>query len=100
MEIIRSSEPHQLAGLELDFQDKRMPALLFRYRARNYPSTLSDKELNKWRLFCQQRLIEPPEGLLSAEGFALKLEDLANQHQEDAHKLRLLKSLYDYAASL
>lgn len=100
MEIIRSSEPHQLAGLELDFQDQRMPALLFRYRARNYPSTLSDKELNKWRLFCQQRLIEPPEGLLSAEGFALKLEDLANQHQEDAHKLRLLKSLYDYAASL
>lgn len=77
-----------------------MPALLFRYRARNYPSTLSDKELNQWRLFCQQRLIEPPEGLLSAEDFALKLEDLANQHQEDTHKLRLLKSLYDYAASL
>ena len=100
MEIIRSSEPQQLAGLELDFQDKRMPQLLLRYRARNYPSTLTDKELNQWRQFCQQRLVEPPEGMLSAEEFALKLEDLASQHQEDTHKLRLLKSLYDYAASL
>ena len=100
MEIIRASEPQQLAGLDLAFEDPRMEKLLLRYRARNYPSTLTDKELNQWRQFCQQRLIDPPEGMLSADAFALRLEELANQHQEDAHKLRLLKSLYDYVASL
>lgn len=100
MDIIRAAEPQQLAGLDLTFDDPRMESLLLRYRARNYPATLTDKELNQWRQFCQTRLMEPPEGMLSAEDFALKLEALANQHQEDSHKLRLLKSLYDYASSL
>ena len=61
---------------------------------------LTDKELERWRQFCQQRMLAPPEGFLSAEAFMQRLEELAGQQNENTHNLRLLKSLYDYAASL
>ena len=100
MAMIREANPHQLAGLQLNTADKRLPELLFRYRARNFPATLTDKELERWRQFCQQRMLAPPEGFLSAEAFMQRLEELAGQQNENTHNLRLLKSLYDYAASL
>ena len=100
MAMIREANPHQLAGMQLNTADKRLPELLFRYRARNFPATLTDKELERWRQFCQQRMLAPPEGFLSAEAFMQRLEELAGQQNENTHNLRLLKSLYDYAASL
>jgi len=100
MEIIRDARPEQLAGLELNTADPRLPELLFRYRARNFPATLSDSELNRWRHFCQQRMLSPPAGMLSAETFMLRLEQLAEQHHDKTHQMSLLKSLYDYAQNL
>lgn len=100
MAMIRDASPQQLAGMELNTADKRLPEMLFRYRARNFPATLSDKELQRWRSFCQQRMLAPPDGFLSAEAFMQRLEQLAAEHNENTHNLRLLKSLYDYAASL
>lgn len=100
MAMIRDANPEQLAGLKLNTDDTRLPELLFRYRARNFPATLSDHELTRWRQFCQQRLLDPPTGMLSAEDFMLRLEQLAETQQGSSHKMRLLKSLYDYAASL
>ena len=100
MAMIRDASPQQLAGLELNTADQRLPELLFRYRARNFPATLTDKELERWRQFCQQRMLAPPAGFLSAEAFMQRLEQLAQVHNENTHNLRLLKSLYDYAASL
>lgn len=100
MAMIREASPQQLAGMELNSADNRLPEMLFRYRARNFPATLSDSELQRWRSFCQQRMLTPPAGFLSAEAFMQQLEQLAAEHSEHTHNLRLLKSLYDYAASL
>ncbi|MGB5397523.1 MAG: exodeoxyribonuclease I, partial [Gammaproteobacteria bacterium] len=41
MDTIRNSRAEDLASLNLSFDDKRLPEMLFRYRARNYPHTLS-----------------------------------------------------------
>jgi exodeoxyribonuclease-1 len=46
----------QLAQQQWPFDDERLPELLFRYRARNFPDTLSFEEQERWRIFCQQRL--------------------------------------------
>ncbi|MFJ2363001.1 exodeoxyribonuclease I [Pseudomonas sp. NPDC087697] len=55
-EQVRAADPMQLAQEQWPFDDERLPELLFRYRARNFPDTLNDKEHERWRLFCQQRL--------------------------------------------
>jgi exodeoxyribonuclease-1 len=66
--------------------------MLFRFRARNYPETLSDSEVRKWRDFCQQRL--------SDADYVIKLENLVEETSENEHKQKLLKALYQYLQSL
>jgi len=55
-EQVRHADPMQLAQEQWPFDDERLPELLFRYRARNFPETLSHEEHERWKLFCQQRL--------------------------------------------
>ncbi|WP_180698649.1 exodeoxyribonuclease I [Pseudomonas crudilactis] len=61
-EQVRSADPSQLAQEQWPFDDERLPELLFRYRARNFPETLSFEEQERWRIFCQQRLSTPEWG--------------------------------------
>jgi exodeoxyribonuclease-1 len=59
---VRTADPAQLAQEQWPFDDERLPELLFRYRARNFPDTLNFAEQERWRIFCQQRLSEPAVG--------------------------------------
>ena len=61
-EQVRTVDPGQLAQEQWPFDDERLPELLFRYRARNFPDTLSSEEQERWRLFCQKRLSVPEWG--------------------------------------
>ena len=61
-EQVRTADPAQLAQQQWPFDDERLPELLFRYRARNFPDTLNDEEQARWRLFCQKRLSAPEWG--------------------------------------
>jgi exodeoxyribonuclease-1 len=61
-EQVRGAEPAQLARQQWPFDDHRLPELLFRYRARNFPDTLDNEEQQRWKLFCQQRLSNPEWG--------------------------------------
>ncbi len=56
MAKIRGLSPGQLAKAIFNFTDSRLPEMLFRYRARNYPETLNADELQKWQMFCIDRL--------------------------------------------
>ncbi|TVP15984.1 exodeoxyribonuclease I [Shewanella sp. KCT] len=92
MEIIRHTAPQHLAALELDFDDERLPEMLFRYRARNYPETLDDTEQQRWRTFCQSRLNDPD--------YMIKLETLVNDTEADEEKQKLLTALCHYLSNL
>ncbi|GAB1440740.1 hypothetical protein MASR2M36_35250 [Providencia sp.] len=48
MDIIRETSPQNLPALDLSFEDKRMKELFFRYKARNFPATLSYDEQQRW----------------------------------------------------
>ncbi|PAU52925.1 exodeoxyribonuclease I [Pseudomonas sp. PIC25] len=61
-EQVRCADPQRLAGDGWPFDDSRLPELLFRYRARNFPETLSADEQVRWRNFCWQRLNRPELG--------------------------------------
>ncbi|MGH8433319.1 MAG: exodeoxyribonuclease I [Pseudomonas sp.] len=61
-EQVRCAEPQRLAQEDWPFDDGRLPELLFRYRARNFPETLVDSEQERWREFCRTRLSTPEWG--------------------------------------
>ena len=61
-EQVRLSDPEQLAHDAWPFDDARLPELLFRYRARNFPHTLAPEEQQRWHQFCQTRLQRPESG--------------------------------------
>lgn len=61
-EQVRTADPAQLAQEQWPFDDERLPELLFRYRARNFPDTLNPQEQERWRIFCQKRLCAPEWG--------------------------------------
>jgi len=54
-EQVATADPAVLARQTFPFGDPRLPELLFRYRARNYPDTLSVEETAQWREHCQQQ---------------------------------------------
>ncbi len=54
---IRQTDVDKLAAFRLDFSDRRLPEMLFRYRARNFPKTLTEQEQKRWRCYCLDKLI-------------------------------------------
>ena len=61
-EQVRLSDPRTLAKELWSFDDPRLPELLFRYRARNSPDTLTVEERARWQAFCRERLLDPARG--------------------------------------
>jgi exodeoxyribonuclease I len=59
MNAIRTLNPVQLTQgfrtLCEEFNDSRLPEMLFRYRARNFPESLSKKEQVRWQALCRSR---------------------------------------------
>jgi len=59
MEKVRQSPPASLAAADWPFRDPRLAEMLFRYRARNFPETLSAPEQEEWRQQRMERLAHP-----------------------------------------
>ena len=70
------------------FKSSRLQTLYPRYRARNWPETLDPQEQQKWKQFCQARLIDGEFGCpLTATQFQQRLEELALEDlSEREHK--------------
>lgn len=62
MTRIRGMSPELLAKSLFKFTDSRLPEMLFRYRARNYPETLDADELQRWNCFCVERITGQQSG--------------------------------------
>ena len=96
MDILHGLSPEQLANHPFTFQDERLSVLLFRYRARNYPHTLSTGEQQTWSSYCHNKLQYGGKGILSLDEFMIKIENLAHEHEENKSKMLILKALYEY----
>ena len=98
-EQVRASDPEQLAKDTWPFDDERLPELLFRYRARNFPHTLSAQELERWHVFCQQRLVDPVMGApMTLANFTQATDELSRSATPD--QLKLLGEWQRYAQAL
>jgi exodeoxyribonuclease-1 len=55
MQELRSLEPDALAKVTGAFDDERVEEMVFRYRARNYPESLSDEDRALWNRYRRAR---------------------------------------------
>jgi exodeoxyribonuclease-1 len=62
MDDVRTSSPQQLADRRWAFVDERLAPLLLRFRARNFPQSLSPEEWQQWEQWRRQRLLDPAGG--------------------------------------
>ena len=52
---VRACTPEELADFHPNFDDERLTELLFRYKARNFPTSLSEDEAKKWETFRREK---------------------------------------------
>jgi len=98
-EEIRSTPPEGLGSLQPLFDDERLTELLFRYRARNWPQTLSPEERGLWDEDRRARLEDENGASISLEAFRLQVEALRGQ-AEEARAVAVLDALADWPARI
>ena len=74
--------------------DQRLPELLFRYRARNWPGTLSEDEAERWEAYRLKRLEDPRGGgSITLEQYGEQIASLREQRPDDEQAQQLLDVL-------
>lgn len=56
IEKVRQADEQQLADLHPEFNDDRLPELLLHYKARNYPRSLAEDEVELWEKWRSARI--------------------------------------------
>jgi exodeoxyribonuclease-1 len=98
MDAIHGLDPAELADHTPSFQDPRLGEMLLRYRARNWPETLTPEEREDWDLFRFARLTDPAAGgSIVIEPFEHCLSELAERYAGDPGKLAILEDLSEWA---
>lgn len=94
LDAVRGTPPAELATGRFAFRDPRYAELLFRYRARNWPATLSAEETARWQEFRRQRLTrDTPLTTLTLDAYFAEIERLRGEcHGNDLALLDRLES--------
>lgn len=101
MRRIRQMAPDALAGLEMRFDDPRIPEMLFRYRARNWPGTLSAQERQRWEAYRHRRLTDPDGGgSIVLDDYLRQIGSLLQDADLDAHGREILLALQQYGETI
>jgi exodeoxyribonuclease I len=92
---LRVLTPEQLAQTQPGFDDARLTELLLRYRARNFPETLSAAEAARWEQWRAARLFDGAGGARSIDMLFNEIDQLSENADEKSEEI--LGALYDYA---
>ena len=100
LDQLRGLSAETMALSEPVFEDARLPELWFRFRARNYPETLNESEMLRWKQFCQDKLLGArPGGSLTLEHFSSRLDELEQSNLTTADA-GIISDLKAYAKML
>ena len=64
VEAVRNANVNKLADFHPEFDDARLPELLLHYKGRNYPSTLSEHEMEQWEKYRHLKIQKQMAGYL------------------------------------
>jgi len=100
-EALRRASPQELREQSFVFEDARIPEMLFRYRARNFPDSLSPEELAQWEEFRFAWLTDPEAGAgITLEDYQARIAELQADPGLGPEKQRVLEDLLEYGDSL
>jgi len=90
---IRQTPEETIADLKPNFRAKHLAELFFRYKARNYPMSLTEPERQHWQDFCQQRITDKSAGasIVLAE-YMQRLSQLKEQPEVDMNLITALEN--------
>lgn len=90
LDRILDLSPQELAETTVAFEDSRLEEMLFRYRARNFPQTLSADEAARWEEFRFARICDDDGRSLNLETLHKLIEErLAAPQLEDRDRMVL-----------
>lgn len=95
---VRKLSPQELALDRTGFDDARLGELVWRYRARNFPATLTAAEQRRWEQHRAACLIEGRGGARTAEQMFAMIDALSETADERGEEI--LGDLYDYADAM
>jgi exodeoxyribonuclease-1 len=95
LQKIRKSQGKDLSKHEGYFDDERLDEMLFRYKARNFPASLSNEESVRWTEFCTAKLKSEDTPWLNFSQFDEIMAEL-----DWTQDPQLEKQLREYAASI
>lgn len=99
LRVVRAADQKGIADLEIAFADERLQALLPRYKARNFPKSLSGSDRQLWEEYRATRIMQGVPGQLSAEQYVRRLNQLASDNKTEQVQY-LLEELRLYAESI
>jgi exodeoxyribonuclease-1 len=100
MSTIHDTDPQQLGRQSWNFADRRLPEMLFRYRARNYPETLSADEQAQWLEHCRARLVDGESGHFTFTDFHAEIAQLRGEMAADDQRNKLLDDVAAFGDEL
>lgn len=101
MAQVRASSAAELAEYNFTFEDQRLPEMLFRYRARNYPESLNEQESLQWQEHCFQHLTEATaENAWVMDEYLAVVDTLLSDQQCSERDKVILQKLLDYSDAL
>ncbi|RDH84623.1 MAG: exodeoxyribonuclease I [endosymbiont of Galathealinum brachiosum] len=101
MDDLRQLREAELANVDFNFKDKRIPEMIFRYRARNYPGSLSNDENIRWNEYRTNRFTDnETKNNLSFEVYNKLLTERLEDDSIDNNKKKILHELQEWGQSI
>jgi exodeoxyribonuclease-1 len=101
MDKVRAATPEALRDESFVFEDARLPEMLFRYRARNFPESLTPEESAQWEEFRFQYLTDPEAGAsITMDEYHARIEALQADASLGPEQQQLLQQLLEYGDEL
>ncbi len=101
METLRQGGPREILKGRFDFEDQRIPILLWRMVCRNYPESLEAEEREQWRSYCAGRLLFPPERMINDfHFFTRKIRERGQSSAVSPRDKLVLRELQEWADTI
>lgn len=94
LQDLRTRPPEELPETHPTFDDPRLQEILFRYRARNFPHTLTAEENEQWQAHRAARLFDGAGGARTVDMLFAEIDQLSETTDEQGEEI--LGALYDY----
>lgn len=99
MGVVRAADKTTISALDIEFNDDRLNKLLPLYKARNYPSVMSDEDRAMWEDLRRKKILGSKDSSPISKYF-IRLNEIAGRKGVDSKTQYLLQELQLYGESI